>query len=85
MQVDFCSNNERVSVAEKGVSRDDDQAMSGHGAAAFAHQDALSAVAWPVVRRWIEKLSDRVEDLLALIFWDGASWKEPRKDRRNGL
>lgn len=38
-----------------------------------------------VVRRWIAKLSDRVEDLLALIFWDGASWKEPRKDRRNGL
>jgi hypothetical protein len=38
-----------------------------------------------VVRHWIEKLSDRVEDLLALIFWDGAGWKEPRKDRRNGL
>jgi hypothetical protein len=39
----------------------------------------------PVARRWIEKLTDRLEDVLALIFWDGASWKEPRKDRRNGL
>jgi hypothetical protein len=38
-----------------------------------------------LVRHWIEKLSDRVEDLLALIFWDGASWKESLKDRRNGL
>jgi hypothetical protein len=38
-----------------------------------------------VVRRWIEKLSDRVEDLFALVFWDGTSWKAPRKDRRNGL
>jgi hypothetical protein len=37
------------------------------------------------VRRLIEKLSDRVEDLFALIFWDGSGWKEPRKDRRNGL
>lgn len=36
------------------------------------------------VRRWIEKLSDRVEDLLAIVFWDGG-WKAPRKDRRNGL
>jgi hypothetical protein len=39
----------------------------------------------PVVRQWIEKLRDRVEDLFALVFWDGASWKEPPKDRRNGL
>jgi hypothetical protein len=37
------------------------------------------------VRRWFEKLRDRVEDLFALVFWDGASWKAPRKDRRNGL
>lgn len=37
------------------------------------------------VRRLIGKLSDRVEDLLALIFWNGPGWKEPRKDRRNGL
>lgn len=39
----------------------------------------------PSVRRLIEKLSDRVEDLLALVLWDGSGWKEPRKDRRNGL
>jgi hypothetical protein len=37
------------------------------------------------VRRLIEKLSDRVEDLLAFIFWDGSGWKKPSKDRRNGL
>jgi hypothetical protein len=31
------------------------------------------------------KTERRAKDLLALIFWDGSGWKEPRKDRRNGL
>jgi len=30
-------------------------------------------------------LRDRLEDLAALLTWDGASWKKPPRDPRNGL
>jgi hypothetical protein len=39
----------------------------------------------PVLRRWFEELSDRLEDLFALIFYDGTGWKDPKRDRRNGF
>jgi len=30
-------------------------------------------------------LRDCIEDVAALLTWDGASWKKPPRDPRNGL
>jgi hypothetical protein len=37
------------------------------------------------LRHGAEWLFARVEDLLALLNWDGGTWKPAKKDPRNGL
>jgi hypothetical protein len=36
-------------------------------------------------KRWIAKLGNVVEGVLAAVTNPGLNWKSPKKDRRNGL
>jgi len=38
-----------------------------------------------MLKRWIAKLGDVIEGVLAAVTNPGLNWKDPKKDRRNGL